>query len=139
MLSSDQQAALDTFKTVDAQSINWDLIETNNFDDRHDASTVGHKVRAKFDSDQGSMCMKVEMILPLLDLDKTFRLISDVSERAKWDSRWESHKIIEQLDDHFVFFFTVPKPPVPMVSQREILTKTFVLQNGLGEGQHIMI
>ena len=34
---------------------------------------------------------------------------------------------------------TTPKPPVPVVAQREILVKAFTIPNGFGEGKHVNI
>ena len=34
-------------------------------------------------------------------------------------------------------YMVSPKPPVPIVAQREMVVKIFMMENGLGAGKHV--
>ena len=85
--------------------------------------------------------MKMEMTFPHIDHETFFELMTNFDERQKWDSRWEKLEVLERDDAQKcgVVYMISPKPPIPVVTQREIILKTFTIPNGLGDGKHIQI
>jgi hypothetical protein len=69
------------------------------------------------------MRIKQECVFPNIEPEKLFEILSNIEIRLKWDERWEKGEILEQDGDVTVFWGQSPKPPIPMVSAREMVTK----------------
>ena len=85
-----------------------------------------------------AMCLKMETTFPLWDVQTLWGLTGDVEERFKWDSRAQEPVVLERFpeDNCKIINIKFPKPPVPVVGQREIVTKLFTIEN-FEEGVHM--
>ena len=79
------------------------------------------------------------MIIPHLEPEQLFAVLGDVEQRVKTDPRWVSPRILEKKGESSVLTFETAKPPIPMVSAREVVVECFSRENGFGPGQHAFI
>jgi hypothetical protein len=87
------------------------------------------------------MCAKIETYFPKLSLEQTWAMLSNFEERAKWDEGMVDPTFLEKNDEEksFVMHQFTPKPPVPILAQRDIVFRSFKIENVDGEGQHLSI
>ena len=73
--------------------------------------------------------IKMLNIFPGIEVDNMVDLISNLENRIKWDDRWVGGSILERTDDSAVMYAKTPKPPIPLVSERELLLKFFKVKD----------
>jgi hypothetical protein len=74
-----------------------------------------------------SMCLKIKTVFPKADLGAFWKALTDYEERFKWDNRIVNGEIIEknEQDKCVIVYQETPKSPIPIVSVREVLFKSF--------------
>ena len=66
---------------------------------------------------------------PSIEPEAFFNLVGDTKARLVWDHRWVKGSIIKEDGDSVTMHCFSPKPPVPMVSEREFVTQIFNLRD----------
>ena len=84
------------------------------------------------------MKLRLEATYPFMEAEDVFNLLGDLKTRMKVDDRFESAEILDEKDDCIVFYHKSKKPPIPMVSAREMLYAHYKQQDGMGEGKHFI-
>lgn len=68
-------------------------------------------------------------------------LVCDFETRAKWDDRMVDFERLEHFveDNCSIITMRFPKPPIPVVAQREVVIKGFRCENYFGENDHLTL
>uniref|UniRef100_A0A7S3FXL6 START domain-containing protein n=1 Tax=Strombidium rassoulzadegani TaxID=1082188 RepID=A0A7S3FXL6_9SPIT len=137
MESGAASALVKEFEEFEAASEKFEHTFENNFDN----NDGGYGFRAKSGSVPGETKVNfvLQMIIPDVEVDAVYDLISNLPERLKWDKRWLEGKVVEDKPESSILYWKTPKPPIPLVSSREMLVEIFNLKNGLGDGKHIQV
>ena len=87
-----------------------------------------------------SMCLRMDLTFPLWDVDTLWNLVKDIEERLKWDKRAVDPMVLERFPEDRCKIFTLktPKPPIPLVAQREAVLKQFSIENWK-DGKHLNV
>ena len=93
--------------------------------DGADANSARMKVWRRFPEPSTAICLKMEYCIPNLTVEQVVEIAQNMEARAQWDRRFENVEMLEKFPEEKcgIFFTTTPKPPVPMVSARDLLLK----------------
>ena len=73
--------------------------------------------------------LKFDTIFPNIEPDVLCEMFSNFETRMKWDERIVSGKLVERpADGSTVFHHYTPKPPIPVISQRELLLQMWTFK-----------
>ena len=85
--------------------------------------------------------LKVEMVFPTISPAALFEMIGNDKERQSWDPRFATYEELE-IDEaeHSTTYYAIgAKPSIPLISAREYVAKKWSLENGLGDGVHLVL
>ena len=105
--------------------------------DFKDAAAGSLRAWSKQADNPTTVCMKWEHWFPDVEPEELWKMVGDVENRLRWDDKWVDGRILEEREDSTVVYFKTPKPPIPMISAREMVIKFFNIQDGAGEGRHL--
>ena len=130
----------DYFEACDDQS--WEEMTTSGVNlDGADEKTVMLQAWWRPGATSTSMYLKINLQFPLWDVKTLWDLTKDIDERLKWDDRAIEPEVLEssETDNYKIFTMKTPKPPVPLVAQREIVAKMFRIDNYKNQDENILV
>jgi hypothetical protein len=85
--------------------------------------------------------IKMEIHFPKWDFETACPIVNNFEERMKWDQRWVEPELLEKFEDGKVLaiYTKTPKPPVPVVWQRDATVKAFRIDDYEGDKSLILV
>ena len=82
----------------------------------------------------------MENTFPQIEPDAMFELMGNIQVRMQWDERWIKPKILQQnADGSVIMHVNTPKPPIPLVSQRDLVLEMYSLKDVKAQDIHMVI
>ena len=110
----------------------WDYLEASavNADYADKSISSSRNWRKLNPNTPTAFTLKMEQTFPHIEPEALFDLTSDYEKRIKWDSKIIDAKILEKNEDGSIMLhYYSPKPPIPIISQRELLTKLWRIKD----------
>ena len=138
----DDEALLDLYNGyINLEEDGWESIGTWINADQAEANANGArhwKLKDMTGKQPTDIILKLENTFPAIEPEDLFELISNIEKRVKWDERWVEGKVIQKDDNSTILHTKTPKPPIPLISQRELVLQFWNIKNWQA-GRHLSI